>query len=86
MSNIYSDMIEAQSWFMPGSDPGDEISIKNYMETLPDWNNFLFSYKMGDELWYYRFPYEMWRKLSGSHGYVILRNGKYYCYFELAKN
>ncbi len=86
IDNIYIDFIEAQSWLYPHDKPEDELSIKNYMKNLPSWNCFLSSFQEGDELWYYRFPSKMWQKLRGSHGYAILRNGKYYLYFEIAKN
>ncbi len=86
IDNIYSDMIVAQSWLLPNDRPDDEITQKIYMTTLPRWNWFLSSMHEGDELWYYRFPNEMWQKLRGSHGYLILRDDNYYRYFEIAKN
>lgn len=86
LSDIYSDIIKAQSWLAPDMYSENEVFVKNYMETLPVWNDFLSSLKAGDELWYYRFPKEMWQKMRGSHGYLILRNGRYYSCFELAKN
>ncbi len=85
VQDVYNDIGIAQSWLMPG-EVDDPSTIKNYMTSLPVWNHFMSSIKLNDELWYYRFPDVMWKNSKGSHGYVILRSGKYYDYFEIAKN
>ena len=85
IDSIYSDMVDAQKWLTPDI-ASDEQETKKYLTSLSNWNYFLSSYKSNDELWYYRFPENYWKKLRGSHGYIILREGKYCEYFELVKN
>ncbi len=85
LHNIFADVLEAQKWLTPEMGAG-EADVKRALESNPNWTKFVEAIGPGDELWYYRFPEDRWRKLRGSHGYVIVKNRKYQQYFEFARN